>query len=262
MKPQNDIQALILDMDGVIWRKKHPIGDLASIFQRISSLGLKYVFATNNSTDTVDSYVSLLRKNGIPVEPHQVITSATATAQYLVKKFPERGNIFVVGMEGLATTLKDYGFTIGAQDALAVVVGMDRMLTYDKLETATLLIRSGVPFLGTNPDKTFPTPQGLVPGAGSMLAAIEVATDVSPKIIGKPQGTMFVQALEALKIKPENALVVGDRLETDIAGGQAASCKTALVLSGVSSEAQGKAWKPNLDYIAEDLDSLITQLGA
>ncbi|MEJ2757681.1 MAG: HAD-IIA family hydrolase [Anaerolineales bacterium] len=262
MKLKNNIQALILDMDGVIWRKKHPIGNLANIFQRISSLGLKYVFATNNSTETVDSYVSLLRDNGIQVEPHQVITSATATAQFLVEKFPEGGNVFIVGMEGLATTLKAYGFSINSQEAKAVVVGMDRTLTYDKLQTATLLIRSGAPFFGTNPDRTFPTPQGLVPGAGSMLAAIEVATDVSPKIIGKPQGTMFFQALETLKIKPENALVVGDRLETDIAGGQAANCKTALVLSGVSSEAQGKAWKPNLDYIAQDLDTLITQLGA
>lgn len=262
MTSQNDIQALILDMDGVIWRKKVPIGNLAKIFQRITSLGLKYVFATNNSTETVDSYVSLLKGNGIQVETHQVITSATATAQYLAEKFPERGNVFIVGMQGLVATLKDYGFSVSAQDAIAVVVGMDRTLTYEKLETATLLIRNGVPFLGTNPDKTFPTPQGLVPGAGSMLAAIEVATDVSPQIIGKPEGTMFIQALEALKIKPENALVVGDRLETDIAGGQAANCKTALVLSGVSSEADGNAWQPSLDYIVEDLDSLITQLGA
>lgn len=262
MKSQNDIQALILDMDGVIWRKKQPIGNLANIFQRISTLGLKYVFATNNSTETVDSYVSLLTGNGIQVDSHQVITSATATAQYLVEQFPERGNLFVVGMQGLATTLQDYGFSISAQEAKAVVVGMDRTLTYEKLETATLLIRSGVPFLGTNPDRTFPTPQGLVPGAGSMLAAIEVATDVSPKVIGKPEGTMFIQALEALKIKPENALVVGDRLETDIAGGQAANCKTALVLSGVSSEVDGQAWNPSLDYIAKDLDALVTTLGA
>jgi len=262
MKPQNDIQALILDMDGVIWRKHHPIGDLQKIFQTVSSLNLKYVFATNNSTETVDSYVSILKSNGIPVEKHQVITSATATAQYLKEKFPDGGNIYIVGMEGLATTLKDYGFSIGAEDARAVVVGMDRTLTYDKLVTATLLIRGGAPYIGTNPDKTFPTPEGLVPGAGSMLAAIETATDVKPLIIGKPQGTMFIQALQTLGIQPENSLVVGDRLETDIAGGQAANCQTALVLSGVSTEEAGNAWTPKVDMIAKDLETLINQLGA
>ena len=262
MKASNDIKALIIDMDGVIWRKHHPIGNLQKIFQKIIDKGLKYVFATNNSTETVGSYLSLLRGNGIPVEEYQVITSATATAEYLKAKFPEGGNIFVVGMEGLAITLKGYGFYIDSEDAKAVVVGMDPTLTYEKLKTATLLIRSGVPFIGTNPDKTFPTPEGLVPGAGSMLAAIEVSTDTSPQIIGKPQGTMFLQALQTLGIQPENALVIGDRLETDIAGGQAANCKTALVLTGVSTGDMGNAWKPKVDIIAKDLETLVDQIGA
>ncbi|MCB2180367.1 HAD-IIA family hydrolase [bacterium] len=262
MTTKNNIQALILDMDGVIWRKKHPIGDLKKIFEKANALGLKYVFATNNSTETVESYVNLLTGFGIPVEKQQIFTSATATAQHLKKNFPDGGNIFMIGQEGLTLTLEAYGFTIDAENARAVVVGMDRHLTYEKMVTATLLIRSGVPFIGTNPDKTFPTPEGLVPGAGSMLAAIEAATDVPPQVIGKPKGTMFLQALEALNIAPENALVVGDRLETDIAGGQAAGCNTALVLSGVATEAEGKAWQPAIDFIAEDLDTLITQLGS
>lgn len=262
MTIQNNIQALILDMDGVIWRKKTPIGDLKKIFERVNALGLKYVFATNNSTETIDSYHKLLTGNGIPVNGHQIITSATATAQYLKNEFPNGGNIFMVGMEGLAITLQEYGFSVGEENALAVVVGLDRHLNYEKLRTATLLIRNGVPFIGTNPDKTFPTPQGLVPGAGSMLAAIEAATDVSPLIIGKPKGTMFLQALDTLQISPENALVVGDRLETDIAGGQAAKCNTALVLSGVATETDGKAWKPAVDIIVKDLETLVSRLGA
>ncbi len=111
-------------------------------------------------------------------------------------------------------------------------------MTYQKLSRATLHIRAGAPFYGTNPDKTFPTPQGLVPGAGSILAAIEAATDVKPIIIGKPQPAMMYMALEKLGTLPEETLVVGDRLETDIAAGQAAGCKTALVLSGVSTKQQ------------------------
>jgi 4-nitrophenyl phosphatase len=257
---KNTIKALILDMDGVIWRDKHPIGDLPKTFNKIESRGIKYVFATNNSTNTVEKYVELLNQNGIKVHAEQIFTSATATAKYLLKLHPDGGKIYVVGMNGLEKTLQNYGFEVSSDDPLAVVAGMDQNLTYEKLKTATLLIRSGVPFIGTNPDKTFPSPEGLVPGAGSMLAAIQAATDIQPEIIGKPKATMFLQAIETLGKKPENVLVVGDRLETDIAGGQAANCKCGLVLTGVSNKAMGDAWRPQIDYIAETLDTLIDQI--
>ena len=255
-----NINALILDMDGVIWRDKHPIGDLEKIFNKIHSRGIKYVFATNNSTNTVDKYVELLQQNGIEVGAEQIFTSATATAKHLRKLHPNGGNVYVVGMDGLEETLQKHGFEISSDHSLAVVVGMDQKLTYEKLRTATLLIRSGVPFFGTNPDKTFPSPDGLVPGAGSMLAAIQAATDEQPEIIGKPKATMFIQAIEFLGEKPENVLVVGDRLETDIAGGQAANCQCGLVLTGVSNKLMGDAWRPKIDFIAKDLNSLIDQL--
>jgi len=254
---KDKIKALILDMDGVIWRDKRPIGDLQKIFNKIESRGIRYVFATNNSTNTVEKYVELLSQNGIGVNAENVFTSATATAKYLQKLHPDGGNVYVVGMNGLEKTLQNHGFEVTSDDPLAVVVGMDQSLTYEKLRIATLLIRSGVPFIGTNPDKTFPSPDGLIPGAGSMLAAIQAATDQQPEIIGKPKPTMFLQAIESLGENPENVLVVGDRLETDIAGGQAANCKCGLVLTGVSTRAMGDAWTPQIEYIAENLDTLI-----
>jgi 4-nitrophenyl phosphatase len=255
------INAFIIDMDGVIWRKDQPIGDLAAIFQKISDHGINYVFATNNATNSTDTYHNLLRGFGVPVEKEQIVTSATATAQYLKQEHPGGGNIYVVGVDGLETTLEEYGFNISEDQPLAVVTAMDPTLTYQKLKTATLLIRQGVPFIGTNPDRTFPSPEGLVPGAGSILAAIEAATNVQPEIIGKPKATMFLQALDYLGEDAKNVLVIGDRLETDIAGGQAAMCRTGVVLTGVSTLEMAEAWEPAIDIIAEDLDHLVSILG-
>jgi 4-nitrophenyl phosphatase len=254
------IKALILDMDGVIWRDKHPIGDLSQIFRTVAERGLGYAFATNNSTSSVDMYIEQLRKNGIPANAEQIITSASATSKFLRDRHPEGGNVYVVGMEGLEITLNRFGFKNSPEDAIAVVVGMDRTVTYEKLKTATLLIRKGVPFIGTNPDRTFPAPEGLIPGAGSMLAAIQTATDKDPLIIGKPKATIFSQAIEYLGERPENVLVVGDRIETDIAGGQAAGCRCALVLTGVSTREMGDAWTPEIDYIAQDLTELLEMI--
>ncbi len=166
------------------------------------------------------------------------------------------GAVFIVGENGIQRALEERGFTpiIDPDDEttpVAVVGSIDRSISYQKLRRATLHIRAGAPFYGTNPDKTFPTPQGLVPGAGSILAAIEAATDVKPIIIGKPQPAMMHMALERLGTTPEETLVVGDRLETDIAAGQAAGCKTALVLSGVSTRQQAKDWQPAPDFIVD-----------
>lgn len=254
------IEALILDMDGVLWKNKEPIGDLEASFRLIQVKGYKYVFATNNSTKSVNDYLSILSDLGIPVISSQIFTSAKATAQMLKSRHPMGGNVFVVGMEGLETTLAEFGFANSLDSALAVVVGMDFTLTYEKLRIATLFIRKGIPFIGTNPDKTFPSPEGQIPGAGSMLAALEASTGIKPEIVGKPNATMFVQALESLNLPPEKVMVVGDRLETDIAGGQAANCHTALVLSGVSSYQQGQTWVPRVDYIFNDFQSLVEWL--
>ena len=254
------IRGLIFDMDGVIWRNHQPIGDLAEIFKTINSKNLSYCFATNNSSQTITNYVKPLTSFGIPVIADQIFTSATATAELLVNIFPDRGNIFVIGMPGLHQTLEDSGFSISEMNTVAVVAGIDTEINYQKLKTATLLIRAGAPFFGTNPDKTFPTPEGQVPGAGSILAAIESASGVKPQIVGKPQPTMFLQAINSLHLPPDQVLVVGDRLETDIAGGQAAGCKTALTLSGVTNLAQAESWVPAPDIIAADLTELVGRL--
>jgi 4-nitrophenyl phosphatase len=254
------IKALILDMDGVLWSGPEPIGDLPAIFSRIEQRGWKVALATNNATRSPVQFVEKLRRFGVSVDPRLVINSAQATAEYLQRRHPQGGPVYVIGEEGLLEALAQCGFFPAEKDALAVVVALDRNLTYDHLRIATHLIRAGVPFIGCNPDRTLPTPEGPIPGSGTILAALEASTGVKPTIVGKPHPEMYAVVLSRLGVSPENALVVGDRLETDIAGGLAAGCPTALVLTGVSTEAAARSSPYMPDMIAPDLSTLIENL--
>jgi 4-nitrophenyl phosphatase len=253
----SNIKAIILDMDGVLWRDNEPIGDLPAIFSEIDRRGWHVTLATNNATRTISQYVVKLSNFGVQIQPEKIINSAHAAAIYLRKLFPGGGNVYCVGESALSDTLLEEGFKISTDDVVAVVAAMDRQLTYQKLLQATLLIRSGAKFIATNPDRTFPTPAGLVPGTGATLAALEAASEVSPVVVGKPAPEMYQIAMQRMGSSPENTLVVGDRLETDIAGAQNIGCRTALVLSGVTSIQKTQAWKPALDWIAKDLASLL-----
>jgi 4-nitrophenyl phosphatase len=167
----------------------------------------------------------------------------------------------VIGEEGLRIPIEQEGFEIvsleDASRAQVVVMGMDRGVTFEKLSEATLLIRRGIPFYATNTDKTFPTPRGQIPGAGAWISVITMATNVQPIVAGKPFPFLMDLSLERLGTKKEETLVVGDRLETDIAAGQAVGCPTALVLSGVSTREQAANWKPAPDMIVADLSELL-----
>ena len=255
------IKALILDMDGVLWRSDEPIGDLPEIFARIKSRGLKYAFATNNGTMTPEQYAEKLSRLGVDAEPRQVVTSALGVAHMLEQKFPKGTKVFMIGEEGIYQALSGKGFEVlpvaDAQDAQVVVIGIDRAVTFDKMREATLLVRSGIPFYATNPDKTFPTPRGEIPGAGAWISVVTTATEIEPIYAGKPYPYMMELSLEILGAKREETLVIGDRLETDIAAGQAVGCSTALVLSGVSTRKQAEQWVTPIDLIAKDLASLI-----
>ncbi len=255
-----DVKALILDMDGVLWRADQPIGDLPAILQAIAVKGLQVAYATNNATRTVDQFVDKLGSMSIDARPEQIYTSAKATARYLSEQYPQGGPVYMIGEVGLQEALETAGFRISDQKPLAVMVGLDNEVTYAKLRTATLLVRAGAPLIGTNPDRTLPTPEGLVPGAGAIIAAIEAATDTQATIIGKPQGAMLQDAMQDLGLAPEQTLMVGDRVETDIAAGQAVGCRTALLLSGVTSEAAARAWQPAPDHIEADLTTLVSKL--
>jgi len=252
-----EIKALILDMDGVLWRENSAIGDLPWIFDRFTALDLRVILATNNGTRTPEQYIQKISSFGVNVKKEQIINSAMAVTHLLKKRFPNGGRVYILGEVGLSAALNEAGFFHAEENVIAVIGGMDRAIDFEKIKRATLLIRSGAAFYFTNPDKTYPTPEGLIPGAGSILAALEVASDVNAIIAGKPSPALFEFALERLGTAPEFTLVVGDRLETDILGGQRANCKTALVLSGVATIAEANLWRPKIDLILPELADLV-----
>jgi 4-nitrophenyl phosphatase len=259
-KDGRSIQAVILDMDGVLWRGPEPIGDLPSIFSRFEKNGWKVALATNNATRAPIQFVEKLRSFGVEVNPSFVINSADTAAEYLKKIHPEGGPVYMVGEEGLQNALERCGFYLDERDPVAVVVALNRNLTYEHLRVANHLIQAGKPFIGANPDRSLPTPDGSIPGSGAILAALEASSGVTPTIVGKPHPAMYEVLLSRMQVSPENVLVVGDRVETDIAGGIQAGCLTGLVLTGVSTEegVENSPFTP--DFIAPDLTSLVRDL--
>ena len=255
------IRGLILDMDGVLWHDNETIGNLSNIFTEISRMGLQVTFATNNATKSVGEFRKKLAGFGVKVRPEQIITSANAALHYIDSRYTPQSRVYVLGSKSLRDHVRKHGFTVidEAEPANAdiVLVALDTSINYQKLGNAGLLIRAGAAFIVTNTDATYPTPRGQMPGAGTIAAAVAAASGQEPLVIGKPQPTMFLHAMELMGINPNETMCVGDRLETDILGGQNVSCLTALVLSGVSTPDRAKHWQPQPTVIAKDLRSLI-----
>lgn len=232
-----DVRAVILDVDGVLYRGNRVFREALSFVRFLVRRHIPFVYLTNNSTLSASGYAARLQGLGFPARPEQVIGSAEATAHLLDQTFPDHPPLLVVGEQGLRDTLRTYGFplTESADEAGAVVVGMDRDITYARLAEATYALRRGVPFFATNPDRTFPTERGLAPGAGALLAALVAASERRPTVVGKPEAPIFQLALTRLDVPAQAALMVGDRLDTDIAGARKLGLRTALVLTGVTT---------------------------
>ena len=252
-----NIKGLIFDMDGVIWKGNQPLADLSYIFSTLQERGLRFILATNNTTLSIENFLLKLNNFDVILDKWQVINSSLATAIYLQNHFPDGGPVHILGEEGLSTTLREFKFYHQEKDVLAVVVGLDRDVTYKKLKLASFAIQTGVPFIGTNPDPSLPTPEGLIPGTGTMLAALKAASGITPKCIGKPEPELYNLALNRLNTNPEETLVIGDRLETDIAGGQNIGCLTCAVLTGVASKNDAISWTPKIDYILNDISEIL-----
>jgi 4-nitrophenyl phosphatase len=263
MSPLGDLRALIVDMDGVLWEGERPLPGLVEFFACLRELGLAFTLATNNASQTPEQYVAKLARFGVAVERDEVLTSAQAAAQYLAGRAQNGTRVFAIGEEGVRQAFAEQGFTLcDLYDVSAnyVVCGMDRALTWDKLATATLNIRAGAQFIGTNPDRTLPTERGLTHGNGAVLAALQAATDVAPLIIGKPEPTMYQIAMSRLKVGPAHTVAIGDRLDTDILGAVRAGIRSLLVLTGVSTadDAQRSEFKPT--WVMKDIGEVTRAL--
>ena len=257
------IKGLIIDLDGVIFQGDQSLGDIEAWFKKIQDANIGVVIASNNSSKTSDYVVSLLAKNGVRLESKQVITSSMVTLEYLNARYPRDATLYVIGSPVLKETLERGGYTVindRSCIADAVIVGIDKTLTYDKLKDASLHIREGAEFIATNDDRTVKSSEGLVPAAGTIVAAIEAASSQKAVIMGKPYRPMFHVALQYLGLEAKNVLVIGDQIETDISGAQDAGCWSALVLTGVTDEKAAHAWRPEIDIVAKDMGAVLDVL--
>lgn len=259
-----NVQAFIIDMDGVLWHGEKPLPGLLEFFALLRERGLKFVLATNNAASTPEQYVAKLARMGVAASKEEILTSSLATAAYLAERAaPAETKVFAIGEDGVQQALAGKGFILRGLyeiDADYVVCGMDKGINWDKLATATLNIRAGAKFVGTNPDTSLPTERGITHGNGAILAAIQAGSGVAPVTIGKPAPIMYQQAMACLGVDPAHTVAIGDRLETDILGAINAGIRSVMVLTGISDreeverEGYGPTWiVPGLPEIIEAL---------
>jgi 4-nitrophenyl phosphatase len=248
---------LITDMDGVLWRGKEPLPGLPEFFQFLRDRSVRFMCATNNSSATPEKVAEKLQAFGASVTADEIVTSSVALADYLKTIWPARSKVYIIGMEGLIEAITRAGFVVAEDEVAAVVVGIDWNVTYNQLKRATLLIRAGAQFFGTNSDATFPSPEGIIPGAGALLALIETATSVKPIVIGKPATALYEMAMKQMGATVAETIALGDRLETDILSAVNLNMKSILVLSGVTTPGRLAASDYQPDWVFEDIRDLL-----
>lgn len=251
-----DLQHLIIDMDGVLYRGKTPMPRVGEFFSFLRQRPIPFILATNNSTQTPHQRVEKLGRMGVNVQPEEILTSGQATARAMAREYPAGTRAYVFGSPALREAVAREGFVLADADVELVIASMDPELSYEKLKRATLLIRGGARFVATNLDPTQPTEEGLLPGTGSIIAVLRTATGQEPEVVGKPQPTMFQIALAELDVEPETTATIGDRLDTDILGAQRAGLCTIAVLSG-STQSRSRAEAFGCDFVFEDIGALL-----
>jgi HAD superfamily hydrolase (TIGR01457 family) len=247
---------VLFDLDGVMYRGDRAIPHAAEGVGAVRAAGCAVIFMTNNSARTPQQVAATLARFGISAAPREVVTSALATAELLASRGGETA--FVVGEDGIRSALADAGIRLldGEPERVDhVVVGWDRSIDYPKLRTACLLVERGAHLVATNADPSYPAPDGLWPGAGAILAVVTTTTGAEAEVVGKPHAPLFRTALRASGGR--RPLVVGDRVDTDIAGAAALGWDSLLVLTGISRREHLDAAAIRPTYVADDLRVLV-----
>lgn len=257
----SSVRTVLLDIDGVLYRGSEQLPGGREFVAFCDQQDIGYVCLTNNGSMTPYQYAEKLAAMEIEIEPARILTSAMAASSYLRAHYPHGTTVYAIGMQGLHEALFSDGyFVLRAQHPRVVVLGPDFAVTYEKLMFGCLAVRAGANFILTNPDRTLPVEDGLIPDAGALGAALQAATDVSPLVIGKPQPPMYEIALEMLDADPATTLMVGDRLETDIAGAIGAGIRSALVLTGATHRDDLAASPHQPDGVFEDIAALLAAM--
>ncbi|WP_407175409.1 HAD-IIA family hydrolase [Bradyrhizobium sp. STM 3562] len=245
------IEAVISDLDGVVYRGHAGIPDAIQAFKAWQAEGLPFCFVTNNSTHTAEDVVRKLDRFGLAIAPEDVVTSAVTAAELIRKTYPDLTRAFVIGARSLVDAVASIGLEVTDRRPEIVVMGLDREITHEKLRIAVEAILNGAVLIGTNPDLLLPTINGFEPGAGAMITAVALATQVKPLIVGKPEPHMIETALARLKTPRSSTLMIGDQIPTDIQAGKRAGLPTVLVTTGVPSREDPSLLSP--DFIVSSL---------
>ena len=257
-------QGVVFDLDGVVYLGDQVVPAAPEALDQVRGLGVRIAFVTNNSYRPPDLVVERLNRLGVKAAAGEVLTSAQATVRLLGGRDGLEGTrVMVVGGPGLRQALEGAGARLvdgqAWRDAEVVTVGFDPELTYAKVRDATLAIRAGARFVGSNPDTTLPTPDGVWPGAGATLALLRASTGVEPQVAGKPERALLDTAAAAIGAGPY--LMVGDRVDTDLDGAHRLGWSTALVLSGVTRLADLPDLVTAPDHVLRDVGGLLDPPG-
>ena len=249
-------KGFIFDLDGTVYRGDSLIPGADRVICLLREKGKKVVFLSNKPLQTREDYASKLTRLGIPTQPDEVINSTFVMTNYLKKIAPE-GRLFVVGETPFIEELEKAGFKITDEprEIDYVVVAFDRTFDYKKLNIAFQAIKKfGAHFVATNPDRTCPVEGGEIPDCAGMIAAIEAVTEKKVEaIVGKPSPIMIQAALDVLGLRPEECILIGDRLETDIKMGRESGIATGIVLTGVTDEKTLKETSIPPDFIFQSI---------
>lgn len=250
-------QGYMIDLDGTMYRGKERIPEAKAFVERLQRANIPFMFLTNNTTQSPATVVANLANNhDVHAEPSQVFTPSLATAAWI--QADSNGDasgksVYVIGELGLKQALLDIGLTFNEVDPDYVVVGLDYDVTYHKFELATLAIQRGAMFIGTNADTNLPNERGHVPGAGSVIAMVERATQQRAFYIGKPEKIIMEQALAKMQLEKDQVVMVGDNYNTDIMAGINAGIDTLLVYTGISTKEQVAAQAVAPTHVVDSL---------
>jgi NagD protein len=254
-----DIQAWLMDMDGVLVREEEAIPGADQLLAGLQEREIPFLVLTNNSIYTRRDLAARLRSSGLEVPEEAIWTSALATADFLQDQRPG-GSAFVVGEAGLTTALHQVGYTLTDRSPDYVVLGETRTYSFEQITRAIRLIGEGARFIATNPDPTGPSQAGPLPATGSVAALISRATEVAPYFVGKPNPLMIRSALNALDAHSESTVMIGDRMDTDIVAGLEAGLETILVLTGISTQADIDKYPYRPARIVDSVAELVEDL--
>lgn len=251
-----DKKVAFLDLDGTIYMGDALIPGAKRFLDFLKDKGISYYFLSNNSSRSKSAYVERLSALGIHADEERILLSTDGVIAYLIER--NTTDIYVVGTKSMKQMFIDAGFDIDSPNPSFVVLGFDTELTYNKLKTAALLIQKGVELIATHPDFVCPTPEGFIPDTGAMLALFEKATNKKPlKIFGKPNPEMITHILKKHNISTEDAVMIGDRIYTDMELARRVPCDSILVLSGETKREDLESIEEQPTLVVESVADLI-----